>query len=111
MREKIKRTKGERVVYSVVFTILAIYALFILYHFYFLLQLATKGGIEYDQAVFTDTLATWSKNFTLKNFIYAFSALTDDFGNTFIAMTFNSIWLSPSLTSAVKPEVFGLLYF
>lgn len=93
--EKIKRTKGEQVLYACVFTVLAIYSLFILYHFYFLLQLATKGtAVEYDKAVMTDTLAVWSQNFTLKNFLLAFSALTDDYGNTFLGMTFNSIWFS-----------------
>lgn len=93
--EKVKRTKGERVLYVIVFTILTIYSLFILYHFYFLLQLATKGsGVEYDKAVMTDTLAVWSKNFTLRNFSLAFSKLTDDYGNTFLGMTFNSIWFS-----------------
>ena len=92
---RVKRTKGEQVLYVFVFAMLAIYALFILYHFYFLLQLATKGtAVEYDKAVMDDTLAVWSKNFTLRNFRLAFSALTDDYGNTFLGMTFNSIWFS-----------------
>ena len=66
-----------------------------MYHFYFLFQLATKGSPqEYDKAVLTDTLATWSKNFTLRNFIDAFSAFEDDFGNTFLGMTFNSLWFA-----------------
>ena len=95
MREKIKRTKGERVVFSIVFAILAVYAIFILYHFYFLLQLATKGSaVEYDRAILNDTLGTWSTNFTLNNFIEAFSAFTDDYGNSFLYMTFNSLWFS-----------------
>ena len=93
--ERIKRTKGEHVLYIFVFILLAIYSIFILYHFYFLLQLATKGSArEYDKAVMTDTLAIWSENFTLSNFRLAFSALTDDYGNTFLGMTFNSVWFS-----------------
>ena len=93
--EKNKRTKGEQVLYCFVFTVLAIYSIFILYHFYFLLQLATKGNaVEYYDAVIVDTLATWSDNFTLNNFAKAFTALTDDYGNTFLGMTFNSIWFS-----------------
>lgn len=93
--EKIKRTKGEQVLYCFVFIVLAIYSVFILYHFYFLLQLATKGNaVEYYDAVIVDTLATWSDNFTLDNFAKAFTALTDDYGNTFLGMTFNSIWFS-----------------
>ena len=93
--EKVKRTKGERVLYVIVFIILSIYSLFILYHFYFLLQLATKGNMrEYYNALDGNTLATWSKNFTLSNFGKAFTALTDDLGNTFLDMTWNSIWFS-----------------
>jgi raffinose/stachyose/melibiose transport system permease protein/N-acetylglucosamine transport system permease protein len=95
IKETIKRTKGERIVFGIAFAILAVYALFILYHFYFLMQLATKGSaIEYDMDIANKTLGTWSPNFTLNNFILAFSAFTDDFGNTFIAMTFNSLWFS-----------------
>ena len=93
--EKIKRTKGEQVLYCFVFIVLAIYSIFILYHFYFLLQLATKGNaVEYYNAVMDDTLAIWSNNFTLDNFAKAFTALTDDYGNTFLGMTFNSVWFS-----------------
>ena len=93
--EKIKRTKGEQVLYCFVFIVLAIYSVFILYHFYFLLQLATKGNaVEYYNAVMDDTLAVWSSNFTLDNFAKAFTALTDDYGNTFLGMTFNSVWFS-----------------
>ena len=93
--EKIKRTKGEQVLYCFVFIVLAIYSVFILYHFYFLLQLATKGNaVEYYNAVMDDTLAIWSSNFTLDNFAKAFTALTDDYGNTFLGMTFNSVWFS-----------------
>ena len=93
--EKVKRTKGERVLYVFVFIVLAIYSLFILYHFYFLLQLATKGNMrEYYNALEGNTLATWSQNFTLANFGKAFTALTDENGNTFLDMTFNSIWFS-----------------
>lgn len=93
--EKIKRTKGERILYAVVFAILLIYSLFILYHFYFLLQLATKGSVrEYNNALENNLLPTWSSNFTFKYFGQAFTALTDNFGNTFLDMTFNSIWFS-----------------
>ena len=93
--EKVKRTKGEQVLYCFVFIVLAIYSVFILYHFYFLLQLATKGNaVEYYNAVMDDTLAVWSSNFTLDNFSKAFTALTDDYGNTFLGMTFNSVWFS-----------------
>ena len=93
--EKIKRTKGEKILYSIVFVILAIYSLFILYHFYFLLQLATIGNMgEYYQALDSNTLATWSPTFTLNNFGLAFTALTDNYGNTFLDMTFNSVWFS-----------------
>ena len=94
--EKIKRTKGERILYIAVFIILAIYALFILYHFYFLLQLATFGSAsEYNlNNIDGGRLYAWSSNFTFDNFGKALEALTDDNGNTFLGMTVNSIWFS-----------------
>ena len=104
VRETIKRTKGEKIVFTVAFILLAIYAAFIMYHFYFLLQLATKGSaVEYDIDLGKTALATWSPNFTLKNFLLAFSAFSDDNGNTFLGMTFNSLWF------AIGSEVIVLL--
>ena len=65
MRTKIKRTAGERIIFSIVFVLLAIYALFILYHFYFLLQLATKTDVEFDQALVIDAYGLTTNNATL----------------------------------------------
>ena len=94
--ERVKRTKGERILYVFVFIALALYSLFILYHFYFLLQLATKSNAIKITLGMTEpySLAKWDKDFTLANFGQAFTALTDDNGNTFLDMTFNSIWFS-----------------
>ena len=94
MKTAIKRTAGERVIFSIVFVILALYALFILYHFYFLLQLATKSDVEFDIAVSIDAYGTWSKDLQLKNLFQAFTLFKDEYGNTFLSMTFNSLWFA-----------------
>lgn len=94
MKKLIKRTTGERIVFSIAFVLLAIYALFILYHFYFLLQLATKDIHEYDGAISLDARGTWSQNLQFINFIKAFESFKDEYGNTFLSMTFNSLWFS-----------------
>lgn len=92
--EKIKRTKGERILYTIVFSVLVVYALFILYHFYYLLQLATKTIDDYGDGITNNALVGWSKNFSLVNFGKAFTQLDLGNGNTFLAMTWNSIWFS-----------------
>ena len=104
MRTKIKRTVGERIIFSIAFVLLAIYALFILYHFYFLLQLATKTDVEFDQALVIDAYGTWSKNIQFSNLFKAFTLFKDEYGNTFLSMTFNSLWF------AIGSEVIVLFF-
>ena len=94
MKTAIKRTTGERIIFSIVFVLLAIYALFILYHFYFLLQLATKTDLEFDQAILIDAYGTWSKDLQIANLFQAFTLFKDEYDNTFLSMTFNSLWFS-----------------
>ena len=112
MRTTIKRTVGERIIFSIVFVILAIYALFILYHFYFLLQLATKSFLDFDNAILYNTYGTWSKgeNFQLSNLYesinyFKVNVIRNYMPETvsFLELTFNSIWF------AIGSEVIVLL--
>ena len=93
-RTKINRSKVERILYPIVFVCLTIYSLFLLYHFYFALQLATKlDSPEFTSHFYTNKLATWSKNFNLANFITAFQVLKVSNSNYFM-LVFNSLWYS-----------------
>ena len=91
---KIMRSKFERVLYAFVFVILLVYSLFILYHFYFALQLATKANSpEFSQHFVSNKLGTWSKNLNFENFMTAFQVLEVN-KNTYFMLVFNSIWYS-----------------
>ena len=88
---KVKRSKFERVLYPIVYVILMIFAVFILYFFYFALQLATKADsreFTYDFA--TNNLSSWSKNFTLSHFAEAFTELEVK-NNSYFEMVINSL--------------------
>ena len=91
---KVKRTRGEQVVFAIAFVLITAYSLFLLYHFYFLLQLATKGSHrEFIQDSMANELATWSTNFTFANFARAFSLFEVE-KQPFIVLIFNSLWYS-----------------
>ena len=91
---KVKRTKGEQLVFTIAFVLIFIYSAFLLYHFYFLLQIATKGSHpEFIQDKINNNIASWSPNFTLKNFVGAFS-LFKVANQPFLMLTFNSLWYS-----------------
>ena len=91
---KIKRSKGERILFAFVFVVLLAYSLFILYHFYFALQLATKqNSVEFSAHFVENKLGTWSKNLNFGNFITAFTALEVN-KNSYLMLVFNSVWYS-----------------
>ena len=73
---RVKRGKTERIVFGIVFIILFVYTLFILYHFFFALQLATKdNSVEFSLHFSENKLATWSKNLNFGNFKEALFSL------------------------------------
>ena len=90
-RKKQLRTKGEKVLFAFVYAALLLLSLFILYLFYFAMQLATKkDSIEFTMHFSTNKLATWSANFTLKHFVEAFEVLEVN-GTNFWGLVGNSI--------------------
>ena len=93
-KNKIRRIPSQRIIFAIAFAFLIIYSAFILYHFYFLMQLATKGSSpEFTASLLDNTLATWSDNFTLSNFTMAFSKFTIE-KQSFFMLVFNSLWYS-----------------
>lgn len=93
-RTKVKRSKVERILYPIVFVLLTIYSVFLLYHFYFALQLATKfDSPEFSAHFDANKLATWSKRLNFANFITAFQVLEVN-GNNYFMLVLNSIWYS-----------------
>lgn len=91
-----RRSKGEKIVFGIVFALFAIYSLSLLLPFVFLAFNSLKGGEEYVNGVgagrsfFPPAHAIWS------NYFNAFNALkiTDFNGKQigFLQMLFNSIW-------------------
>ena len=93
-RTTVKRTTGEKIVFAIAFVVISLYSLFLLYHFYFLLQLATKSSHrEFIQDKIANNLASWSPNFTFANFAKAFSLFEVE-KQSFIVLIFNSLWYS-----------------
>ena len=91
---KINRSKSEKVLYSIVFVILCIYSAFLLYHFYFAFQLATKhDSPEFTSHFAINKLATWSENLNFSNFSLAFQVLNVN-KNSYLMLVFNSLWYS-----------------
>ena len=90
-RNKVKKSGSERIVFGIAYVLLMILSIYILYYFYFALQLATKkDSAEFTLHFATNKLATWSENFTLQNFVTAMQVL-DVNGTSFFGMVWNSI--------------------
>lgn len=90
----IKRTAGEQVIFTIAFILIGLFTLFMLYHFYFLIQLATKADQnEFINDLATNSIASWSENFSLGNFGRAFELFVVE-GQSFFMLIFNSIWYS-----------------
>lgn len=90
-KNKVKTSKSEKVVYAIAYVLLMILSLYILYYFYFALQLATKkDSAEFTMHFATNKLATWSENFTLNNFKVAIESLEVN-GTGFMEMVLNSL--------------------
>ncbi len=101
---RVKRGKTERIVFGIVFIILFVYTLFILYHFFFALQLATKdNSVEFSLHFSENKLATWSKNLNFGNFKEALFSLEVN-GNSYLMLTFNSLWF------AVGSQILSLFF-
>ena len=95
---KIKRTFGEQIIFTIAFILLAIFSLFIIYHLYFLLQIATKfDHPEYTEHLMNWQLATWSDKMTFSHFLEAFTALKIDGDDGYVyfpTFVWNSLWYS-----------------
>lgn len=90
-KEKQMRSKGEKVLYAFVYVLLMLLSVYIIYFFYFALQLATKkDSIEFSAHFVTNKLATWSSEFTLKHFVEAFQVLEVN-GTGFFGLVGNSL--------------------
>lgn len=85
------RTRGEKILYSFVYVCLLILSLYIIYYFYFALQLATKkDSVEFTVHSATNKLSTWSTEFTLKHFVEALQVLEVN-GTSFFGLVGNSL--------------------
>ncbi len=82
-----KKTKNEKITYSIVFGLFVLYAIFILYFFAFGLNISLKES----QDVYAADMVSlsWPANF--KNYLEAFETLTI-FETSYFGMIINSVW-------------------
>lgn len=90
----LKRTKGEKVVFTIVFILFLLYAISLILPFIFVFLTSLKDGFSeyYDE---NNSVLTLPKNWLFSNYIEAFKQLNYDNGDvqvSFFGMFFNSIW-------------------
>ena len=83
-----KRTRGEKLVFAVVFLIFTLYALSLIYPFVWTFINSLKGSLEYSGG----NPFALPKKPLFSNYIDAFELLELDDGTTFFDMIFNSVW-------------------
>ena len=86
-----KRSKGEKVIYVIAFTIFAVYALSLIFPFLWLLVNSFQNKIIYQINMSDGNAFALPKRWELANYIYAFKELSYNGSNIF-NMFFNSIW-------------------
>lgn len=82
-----RRNKGEKVVFGIVFVLLAVYAVSILYPILWIFLSSLKEPLEY--AV---DMVSLPKKWLFSNYIRAFDSLSLQGGITFYNMIWNSVW-------------------
>lgn len=86
-----RRSKGEKVIYIIVFIIFALYALTLIFPFLWLLVNSFQNKIMYQINMSDGNAFALPKRWEIGNYIYAFKELSYNGSNIF-NMFFNSIW-------------------
>lgn len=86
-----KRTKGEKVLYAIIFLLFAAYALSMIVPFAWLLVNSLQNHIIYDINKANGSIFTLPKKLYFDNYIFSFQKLEANGSNIF-AMFFNSVW-------------------
>lgn len=86
-----KRTKGEKVLYAIIFLLFAAYALSMIVPFAWLLVNSLQNNIIYDINKANGSIFTLPKKLYFDNYIFSFQKLKANGSNIF-AMFFNSVW-------------------
>ena len=85
------RSRGEKVLYAFVFVIFALYALSLLFSFFWLVANSLKHYTDYQLDIAAGKAFALPKTLEWGNYAYSFSKLNDR-GVTFFGMVWNSIW-------------------
>ena len=91
-KEKIRRSKGERVIYSFVFAIFAIYAIMILYLMFWMITNSFKPFVEYALDIVNGRAFDLPDVWRWKNYAEVYSLIRTPGGITFPEMIWNNIW-------------------
>lgn len=84
----LQRSKGEKVLYTIVFIILAIYAASIIYPVFWIFLSSLKARLEYSGG----NPFALPKDWLFSNYFKAIQSLTLSDGTTFLDMVWNSVW-------------------
>ncbi len=102
-----KRSKGEKVVFAIVFCLFMLYSLTMIFAFCWMLVNSLKGSLEYASG----NTVSFPEKALFSNYLDAFDTLNVG-ENTFVGMIFNSVWytlLGVALTCFV-PAVTGYVF-
>lgn len=90
---KIKKAKQERIVFGVVFVLFVVYALLLLYPFFFAFVASLKNGSR----DFLNNMVSFPVHPKVSNYVSAIQELVVG-ESSFLKMTFNSIWFAVGTT-------------
>lgn len=86
-----KRTKGEKVIYAIVFALFALYTVIMVFPFVWLFISSFKSSYNYFEDVEQFKIMALPTKWIFKNYASAFVKLEHD-GTNLLGMGFNSIW-------------------
>ncbi len=107
------RSKGEKIVYCIVFVIFLGYALSLIFPFLWLIINSLKDGAEYSINMSLKEPFALPIKASFDNYVYAFSKMEDKATKTsFIGMFINSLWITAlsSMVSVFFSSVTGYVF-
>ena len=91
-KDNIKRSTGEKVIYSIMFTIFALYSLSMLYMLFWMITNSFKPFVEYNLDLANGKAFDLPNTWRFQNYIDVFKMIRTPGGITLLDMIWNNIW-------------------